>query len=136
MIMSRKYLPLALLACCMFLLCGCAVGRGAMGEVVVGLDVGKLTENVNQAVGQAIDSLLPGFGTLAAVVFPPIGALAIGWARSHAAARAATARKEGEDHGWESREKAAGTQQPLARVPDGGAAAPVVSAVDSPGAVS
>lgn len=129
MIMSRKYLPLALLACCMFLLCGCAVGRGAMGEVVVGLDVGKLTENVNQAVGQAVDKLLPGLGTLAAIAFPGVGAigtLAVGWARSHAKAGAATARKEGEDAGWAA---AHGT------APDPGSTAATVAAPD-PGPIA
>lgn len=99
-------LPLALLAagCCMFLLCGCAVGRNPLtGGVVFGADLGRLAENTNQAVAAAVEQYLPGLGTLAGIAVPGLGGiatLAVGWARAHAKAGAATARKEGEDAGW------------------------------------
>lgn len=127
----RTIAPLALLACCMFLLCGCAVGRNPLtGGIVFGADLGILAENANQAVGQAVDKLLPGLGTLAAIAFPGVGAigtLAVGWARSHAKAGAATARKEGEDAGWAAAHGTApdpGSTAATVDAPDPGPAAP------------
>lgn len=119
-----KYLAtIALTALCgtMFCLSGCAVGRTNTGGIVFGPELGVLADSINEAAGSLVDAGLtalgigiPGVGTLAA--------MGIGWARSHAQARAVAARKEGEDHGWDARERAAGTQQPLS--PAGAAPVP------------
>lgn len=103
---ARPLIPitLAALACGMFLMCGCAVGRNPLtGGIVFGADLGRLAENTNQVVAQAVDQFLPGLGTLASIAVPSlagVGTLAVGWARSHAQARAVAADKAGEDRGW------------------------------------
>jgi len=80
---------------------GCSVGRNAgTGGIVWGVDMGVLAENTNQVVAQAVNQYLPGLGTLAGIVVPGVGAMGIGWARSHAAAVASKAAKEAEDRGW------------------------------------
>lgn len=77
---------------------GCAAGRNdATGEVVVGFGVAKLTESTNQAVGQLADLVLPGAGGAVGL----LAAVGVGWARSHAAARAATESRRAADRSWE-----------------------------------
>lgn len=77
---------------------GCAAGRNdATGEIVVGFGVAKLTESTNQAISQLGDLVLPGAGGAIGL----LGAVGIGWARSYAKARAATAERAAADRGWD-----------------------------------
>jgi len=93
---------LLLLLCFAFTAGGCAVGRNdASGQIVLGFDAGRLTESVNQGVAQLGDYILPGAGAALAAVGLPV----LGWARSYAAARAATAAHKAADAGWDAREQ-------------------------------
>lgn len=82
-------------------LCGCAVGRNDVdGSIVLGWKAGQLVENTNQAIAAAANvagGLLP----------PPFGQIltlsGIGIA----------AHLSGKNRGWDDREKAGSTQQPL-----------------------
>ena len=64
----------------LLLLGGCAVGRGSMGEVVIGVDAGRLVETGDQALAAAADTILPGLGAVLAPL--GIGGMVGGFARA------------------------------------------------------
>lgn len=100
--------------CLMFLgvLYGCAAGRGPNGEVVVGWDVASLPETAEQSVGAVLDLLIPGAGVAGAGIIGAVGVALRSGAKRREAEREA-ARLEGANVGWDERERAAATQQPL-----------------------
>lgn len=90
-------------ACFLGLLTSCAAGRNdATGEIVVGWSVAKLTESTNQAVAQLGDMVLPGAGGALGL----LGAVGLGWARSHAAAKSSEAARAAADREWDAAETA------------------------------
>lgn len=61
--MFKSNVTFILLAAGTCLLAGCATGRGAAGEVILGIEVGRLVETTEQAlIGAA--GMIPGVGPL------------------------------------------------------------------------
>ncbi len=60
----------------LLLLVGCATGRGPAGEVIIGVEVGTLTDTANQALGAGINMFAPGLGTIIAGGLASIGGVA------------------------------------------------------------
>lgn len=98
--------------CCFPCLLGCAVGKTASGEAVIGVTAGISPDaDAAQAAGAAIGSLFgPGGAVIGGTVATAVAGL-LGWARS-----------AGRHKGWSEREEAAAVQQ---RLPAPGADAPV-----------
>lgn len=112
---GQAFVVLAMIAVCiMFLgvLYGCAAGRGPNGEVVVGWDVASLPETAEQSVGAVLDLILPGAGVAGAGIIGAVGVAVRNGAKRREAEREA-ARLAGANIGWDERERAAATQQPL-----------------------
>ncbi len=57
----------------LLLLVGCAVGRGDAGEVILGVELGIMADNANQALGAGINMFAPGLGTIIAGGLASIG---------------------------------------------------------------
>ncbi len=113
---------MAILAGCVFLMGGCAVGHGPAGDIVLGFKAGSLPETAEQVVmggaqiaaGAIRDWNSGPLGTiLAAGVTAVAGAFGIKGATAAAKARAEAARLQGANEGWEAREQAAAIQAPL-----------------------
>lgn len=86
-----------------FILSGCAVGRGPTGEVIWGWKVGVLAETGEQALGAAFDTFAPGFGGLVATLLGSTGLAAAGtaWINRHVAKTSAEAAQlRGREEGW------------------------------------
>lgn len=99
--MLKMALMIAVLIACAVYLSGCAVGRNELnGDIVAGIGLGRLTENTNQLAAGAVSDL-------SSVLPPPFGQL-VTLGGSLLLGHMAGSRK-----GWDEREKAAGTQQPL-----------------------
>lgn len=107
---------LCLALCFLLSLAGCAAGTGPGGEVVVGWDVARLPETAEQSAVAIADLLLPGLGTAGAGILGAIGLAVRNGAKRREAEREA-ARLAGANDGWDERERAAATQQPLGGVP-------------------
>lgn len=89
--MIRALLRALLVVLTIALVCGCAVGRGPAGEIVVGLDVGRSAETAEEALQAAAGLLPPPWDKAAAALLTV--ALA-GWS-------AARSRRDGERSGWD-----------------------------------
>jgi hypothetical protein len=66
-----KRLILALCLCVP--LAGCAVGKGPTGEIVIGVEAGRMAETTEHVIGGALNSWLPGMGTLVAGGLTSVG---------------------------------------------------------------
>lgn len=118
----RLRLGAGLLALCFLgLSLGCAVGKSASGEAVIGVPVGISPDASDaQAIGAGIGSLFgPGGAAAGGALAAGLAGL-LGWGRSAAARRTAEAKAaelSGAERGWTEREQAASVQHPLDRVP-------------------
>jgi len=55
-----KYIILILI----LFLGGCAVGRGPMGEIILGIEAGTLADSTGAVIGQAANAIFPGLGKI------------------------------------------------------------------------
>lgn len=90
-------------ACFLGLLAGCAIGRDeTTGKIIAGAAIGELAETTNQAISQLANMVVPGAGGALGL----LGAVGLGWARSHAAAKSSEAARAAADREWEAAETA------------------------------
>ena len=88
---------------------GAELPRGLSGGVALGR---SLPETAEQSVGAVLDLILPGAGVAGAGIIGAVGVALRNGAKRREAEREA-ARLEGANIGWDERERAAATQQPL-----------------------
>ena len=107
----------AIFVCLMFLwvLSGCAAGRGPAGEIVVGWDVASLPETAEQSFAALANLWLPGLGTAGAALAGAVG-LAVRNGAKRRSAEIRAAELAGQNAGWDERERAASIQAPLPTV--------------------
>lgn len=99
----KRALLVLLLVCPFCLLLGCAVGRNeATGEIVLGVEAGKLVETAPQAIAGLVDLIVPGAGTA-------IGAIGLAIGTHY------RSKRKGERDGWDEAEESM-VYQPVGRV--------------------
>lgn len=111
---------LAILGCIVFGLGGCAVGFDQMGQPVLGFSVGVPDASTAAGAGKFTTTALSFLGIPAPVaagigglVTVGLGAFGVKQQSKASDQRAAAARLQGQNEGWDLREQAASIQHPL-----------------------